>query len=51
MSFLTISKKKDRMPVYVYGGLQLLDLIQEKSVGLIEAVDRFEVQRGYKLST
>ena len=36
---------------YTDAGLPLLDLIQEGNIGLIEAVDRFEVQRGYKLST
>ncbi|MEA3239530.1 MAG: sigma-70 family RNA polymerase sigma factor [Candidatus Bipolaricaulota bacterium] len=36
---------------YTEAGLSLLDLIQEGNVGLIEAVDRFDVQRGYKLST
>ena len=36
---------------YADAGLPLLDLIQEGNVGLIEAVDRFEVERGYKLST
>lgn len=32
-------------------GLPLIDLIQEGNVGLIEAVDRFDVERGYRLST
>jgi RNA polymerase primary sigma factor len=32
-------------------GLQFLDLIQEGNIGLMTAVDRFEYQRGYKLST
>ncbi len=36
---------------YVEAGLPLVDLIQEGNVGLIEAVDRFDVGRGYKLST
>ncbi len=36
---------------YAEAGLPLLDLIQEGNVGLIQAVDRFEVERGYKLST
>jgi len=36
---------------YVEAGLPLVDLIQEGNVGLIEAVDRFDVNRGYKLST
>ena len=32
-------------------GLHLLDLIQEGNIGLIKAVDRFEKERGNKLST
>ncbi len=31
-------------------GLDLLDLIQEGNLGLMEAVDRFEVERGVRLS-
>lgn len=36
---------------YAQTGLPLVDLIQEGNVGLIEAVDRFDVERGYRLST
>ena len=36
---------------YAEAGLPLLDLIQEGNVGLIQAVDRFDVERGFKLST
>lgn len=36
---------------YTDSGLPLIDLIQEGNVGLIEAVDRFNVRRGYRLST
>jgi RNA polymerase primary sigma factor len=36
---------------YVDTGLPLIDLIQEGNIGLIEAVDRFDVNRGYRLST
>ena len=32
-------------------GLPLIDLIQEGNIGLIEAVDRFDAERGYRLST
>src|ERR1022692_696948 len=36
---------------YANRGLHFLDLIQEGSVGLIKAVDKFEYRRGYKFST
>jgi len=36
---------------YAEAGLPLIDLIQEGNVGLIEAVDRFDVEKGYRLST
>jgi RNA polymerase primary sigma factor len=36
---------------YTEAGLPLIDLIQEGNIGLIEAVDRFDIERGYKLST
>ena len=36
---------------YTNRGLQLLDLIQEGNIGLIRSIDKFEYQRGYKLST
>jgi len=36
---------------YADSGVDLIDLIQEGNLGLIEAVDRFDVERGYKLST
>lgn len=36
---------------YAEAGLPLIDLIQEGNVGLIEAVDRFDAERGYKLGT
>ena len=32
-------------------GLPLIDLIQEGNIGLIEAIDRFDPERGYRLST
>ncbi len=32
-------------------GLDFLDMIQEGNIGLIQAVDRFEVERGFRLST
>ncbi len=36
---------------YTNRGLQFLDLIQEGNIGLMKAVDKFEYQRGYKVST
>ncbi len=36
---------------YAEVGLPLVDLIQEGNIGLIEAVDRFDLERGYRLST
>ncbi|NVL91810.1 MAG: RNA polymerase sigma factor RpoD [Desulfobacterales bacterium] len=42
---MSIAKK------YTNRGLQFLDCIQEGNIGLMKAVDKFEYQRGYKLST
>ncbi|MBE0635043.1 sigma-70 family RNA polymerase sigma factor [Candidatus Bipolaricaulota bacterium] len=36
---------------YTDVGLSLMDLIQEGSVGLIQAVDRFDPERGFRLTT
>ncbi len=36
---------------YAAGGLPLLDLIQEGSLGLMQAVERFDWRRGFKFST
>ncbi|MDD5645948.1 MAG: RNA polymerase sigma factor RpoD/SigA [Candidatus Bipolaricaulis sp.] len=36
---------------YVETGMPLIDLIQEGNIGLIEAVDRYEPERGYRLGT
>lgn len=36
---------------YVYLGLPLLDLIEEGNLGLMRAVEKFDVKRGNKLST
>ena len=36
---------------YSSSGVPLLDLIQEGNLGLMRAVEKFDCQRGYKLST
>lgn len=36
---------------YSETGLPLIDLIQEGNIGLIEAIERFDIERGYRLST
>ncbi len=36
---------------YVGRGIQFLDLIQEGNTGLIKAVDKFDVDKGFKFST
>ena len=36
---------------YAGRGMQLLDLIQERNLGLIKAVEKFDYRKGYKFST
>ena len=36
---------------YLFSGMPLLDLIQEGSIGLMTAVERFNVNKGFKFST
>ena len=42
---VTIAKR------YVNKGMDLLDLIEEGNLGLIEAIEKFDYTKGYKLST
>lgn len=36
---------------YIHSKMELLDLIQEGNVGLMRAIDKFDVTKGYRLST
>lgn len=36
---------------YIYHNVSLMDLIQEGNMGLIKAVNKFEIERGFKFST
>lgn len=36
---------------YLHRGMSFLDLIQEGNLGLIKAIEKFDPERGYKLST
>lgn len=36
---------------YMYRGLQFMDLVQEGILGLVRAIEKFDVDRGFKLST
>lgn len=36
---------------FIYSGVPFLDLIQDGNLGLMRAVDRFDVDKGYKFST
>lgn len=36
---------------YIYHYVSLMDLIQDGNMGLMKAVDRFEIERGFKFST
>jgi RNA polymerase primary sigma factor len=36
---------------YTYSSIPLMDLVQEGNIGLLKAVDRFEVDRGFRFST
>lgn len=36
---------------YTYSNLPLMDLIQEGTMGLMKAVDRYQVEKGFKFST
>ncbi len=36
---------------YINSGIPFLDLLQEGTIGLIKAVDKFDISKGYKFST
>ena len=36
---------------YTYSSIPLMDLVQEGNIGLLKAVDRFEVDKGFRFST
>jgi RNA polymerase primary sigma factor len=36
---------------YIYHNVSLMDLIQDGNMGLMKAVDRFEIEKGFKFST